>query len=91
MTESADRSQRPPPQALVRGFTGAVRDVLAKLRGKHLGACASCGKQVLSQQSFTRYQGRTAHVRCPTNAAASTALPLSIDGILARHLTARDR
>ena len=93
MTQAADRSPRPPPQALGRagGFPGIVRDELAKLRGKSLGVCARCGKPVFLAQSFTRFGGHTAHVRCPINAAATTPLPLSVDGMLARHLTTRDR
>lgn len=93
MTQSADRSQRPPPQAPGRGpgFSGTVRDELAKLRGKNLGACAGCGKPVYFQQNFTRFRGRTVHVRCPTSAGARAPRPPSVGGVPARHLTSPNR
>lgn len=42
-----------------------VRDELARERGRDLGACAACGRPVFFEQSFTRLNGRVAHVRCP--------------------------
>lgn len=94
MTESADRSQRPPPSARGvgrdSGFSGTVRDELAKLRGKSVGACAGCGLPVFLQQSFTRVQGQIVHVRCAVG--ARPAVPTAGSGRLARQrqLTSRD-
>lgn len=89
MTESADRSQRQPPRAppVGRGLSGTVRDELAKLRGRNIGACAKCDKPVYFEHNFMRFRGRVVHVRCPIGAGASAPLPLSVDGVVAHHLT----
>ena len=95
MTEPSDRSPRPPPQALGvgrgSGFSDTVRDELAKLLGKSVGACARCGRPVSLQQSFTRVQGRIDHVRCPVGARPA-APPAGYAGLPARQrqLTSRD-
>jgi hypothetical protein len=38
------------------------------LRGRTLGACAECGRQVFIEQHFTRMAGRVVHLRCPITA-----------------------
>jgi hypothetical protein len=45
-------------------FSGTVRDELARLRGRSLGACAACQQPVFVTQNFTRLQGRLVHERC---------------------------
>ena len=70
MTERADRSQWPPasmrPQQV---SSGTVRDELARLRGRSLGACAACQQTVFVTQNFTRVQGRLVHERCAISAS----------------------
>ncbi len=85
MTEFADR---PPPRlGRERGFSGTVRDELARLRGKNLGACAACGQPVYAAQNFTRLTGRVIHLRCPIT--ARTPAPMA-PSVRARSV-ARDR
>lgn len=40
-------------------------DEIARLQGRHLGACAKCGRTVYFEQNFTRFEGAVVHVRCP--------------------------
>jgi len=58
----------PPP-----GMTSAVRDELARLRGRILCNCAACGRTVYFEHNFTRLNGRVTHVRCPTPPPTTTA------------------
>ncbi len=74
MIEPAGRYQRPPPRlGHEPGFSGTVRDELARLRGKNLGPCAACGRPVFVAHDYTRLRGRVVHVRCPitTNGQAT--------------------
>ncbi|MEA2186438.1 MAG: hypothetical protein QOK16_1449 [Solirubrobacteraceae bacterium] len=65
MTEPADRIQRLTPRVDPRrAFCGTVRDELARVRGRSLGACAACQQPVFVTQNFTRLQGRLVHERC---------------------------
>jgi hypothetical protein len=75
MTDAADRSQHPPPSPVAEpGFSAPVRDELAKLHGKQIGACAVCGRAVFFEQNFTRFRGRVVHVRCPISAQTAAAI-----------------
>lgn len=74
MTTSADHPGRPTSRtARPPGMTSAVRDELAKLRGRILGDCAACGRTVYFEHNFTRLNGRVVHVRCPTPPPTTTA------------------
>jgi hypothetical protein len=65
MTRPADRTGWLPPRVDPRrAFSGTVRDELARLRGRSVGACASCQQHVFITQNFTRVQGRLVHERC---------------------------
>ncbi|HEX4110147.1 MAG TPA: hypothetical protein VHX88_18595 [Solirubrobacteraceae bacterium] len=67
MTDHA--AERPPSAVLygprARAFAGTVRDELMRLRGRSVGLCATCGRPVFVQQSFSRLRGGVVHVRCP--------------------------
>jgi hypothetical protein len=54
----------PRPADNERGFSRTVAAELAKLRGRRVGACATCGRSVFLE-NFTRLRGRVRHVRCP--------------------------
>ena len=73
MTETYDRLQRTRSDR-TNAFTGTVRDELARLRGRNLGACAACQQPVFVAQSFTRVEGRLVHVRCPISARTPSAM-----------------
>lgn len=65
---TSSREEAGPPTSRASRSTavaGAVRDELAKLRGRNLGACAACGRTVYFEHNFTRCSGRVVHVRCP--------------------------
>lgn len=49
----------------------AVDDELARLRGRRLGTCRTCGKPVFQSQCFTRFRGFVTHVRCASPARAA--------------------
>jgi hypothetical protein len=46
---------------------------LAWLRGRPLGTCTTCGEAVFAAESFTRYGGHVAHVRCAVAARVGHA------------------
>jgi hypothetical protein len=56
-----------------RSPSAPVSHELAGLRGRPLGACATCGEPVFAAESFTRFRGRVAHVRCAVAARAGRA------------------
>jgi len=89
MTDAADRSQHPPRPDAERGFSAPVGNELAKLHGKQIGACAACGRAVFFEQSFTRFRGRVAHVRCPIGARPAAPMPMPI--VLTSDETVRPR
>jgi hypothetical protein len=77
--KSGDRSgEQPRPLRGEHGFARTVAEELARLRGRSLGACATCGRSVFLAQSFTRLRGRVIHVRCPIAAVRS---PVSGDAL----------
>jgi hypothetical protein len=46
------------------GSSRTVAGALARLRGRKVGACATCGRSVFLAENFTRLRGRVRHVRC---------------------------
>ncbi|MEA2150483.1 MAG: hypothetical protein QOD69_2313 [Solirubrobacteraceae bacterium] len=80
MNESADRSPgRTTHAGAEHGRFVSVGDELARLRGRTIGACASCGRAVFLE-NFTRFRGRVVHVRCPIAADLSTPRGPQSDG-----------
>jgi hypothetical protein len=71
MTTSADH--HPTPATRPPGLPDAVRAELAKLRGRILGTCATCGHTVYLEHNFTRLNGRVLHVRCPISSARAVS------------------
>lgn len=53
------------------GLPAAVRDELAKLRGRILTDCATCGRTVYLTHNLTRPHGQVVHVRCPITTSPS--------------------
>lgn len=75
---------RPP------GLPGAIRDELAKLRGRILGECATCGRTVYLAHNFTRRDGQVVHVRCPiTTSSTRRASPTAPVDSTGRDINAR--
>jgi hypothetical protein len=64
---------KPRPVRDERAFSRTVAEELARLRGRSLGPCATCGRSVFVAQSFTRLSGRVEHVRCPSGRQRSPA------------------